>query len=346
MQLIGDCLAKCKSLPREWGVSCPPATLANDDEEKSAVRFGSIPRKFGKPLAIAGLLGSCAVFWVKKSIPGEPMQPNAAPEIAPTVPLATAPALSESVPEIARQVTVRVIGNPGVSSGVLIGRRGQTYQVLTCQHCLLYNYDSASENQFKVLTSDGLIHTAESLPSAQFGTLDLGLVQFTSSRNYRVVERGESEALSLGDSVYVAGFPNWHWVNPEEVQDTRDWGWQAYRLSVGEVGMILNRPLDQGYKLGYTNEIESGMSGGPVLDKEGRLVGINGRSKYPWNGMDAFVFADGSRPSVARFRQMEALSWAIPIATFDRLQRNGAANSPVSPEPPVPIRNGVETPGW
>lgn len=307
--------------------------------------------KLWKLLTTAGSVASFSLFWVLDSMPNEQM-PVTSAQVAPKVRLVNTPptvnqsSVSESVPEIARQVTVRTIGNPGVSSGVLIARRGNTYTVLTCQHCLSYNYDSASASQFQVLTADGLTHPAQSLPAEEFGTVDLGLLQFTSSRSYQVVEIAESQSLSVGDPVYVAGFPKWHGTNPDRVEDTRDWGWDAYRLTAGQVGMLLNRPLERGYGLGYTNDIETGMSGGPVLDRYGRLVGINGRSKYPLNGMDAFVFEDGSRPSVAWFRDMEALSWAIPISRFEQIQGRGSANSDVSPRSPVPIRRQMETPGW
>ena len=77
--------------------------------------------------------------------------------------------------------------------------------------------------------------------------------------------------------------------------------------------------MSEGYGLGYTNEIEQGMSGGPVLNESGQVVGINGRLKYPLQGIDGFTFADGTKPSIKLFKQMEALSWAIPISTFRQL---------------------------
>lgn len=83
--------------------------------------------------------------------------------------------------------------------------------------------------------------------------------------------------------------------------------------------MLPAQSLESGYQLGYTNDIAEGMSGGPVLDISGKLVGINGKSKYPLGGIDVFKLADGSVPSQAVFRQMEALSWAIPIDTFQQL---------------------------
>ncbi len=329
----------------------PSLRVPNCHEEKLPVMLRSTHLKLWKLLATAGSVATVALFWVLDSMPHQQMSATSA-QVAPKVRLVNKPpaanqsSVSQSVAEIARQVTVRVIGNPGVSSGVLIARRGNTYTVLTCQHCLSYNYDSASESQFQVLTADGLTHPAQFLPADEFGSVDLGLLQFTSSRRYQVVEVAESQSLSVGDPVYVAGFPKWHETNSGQVEDTRDWGWDAYRLTVGQVGMLLSLPLERGYGLGYTNDIETGMSGGPVLDSSGRLVGINGRAKYPLSGMDAFVFEDGSRPSRAWFQAMEALSWAIPISRFKQVQGRGSANSDVSPRSPVPIRREMETPGW
>ena len=74
-----------------------------------------------------------------------------------------------------------------------------------------------------------------------------------------------------------------------------------------------------GYQLGYTNNVENGMSGGPVIDAQGRLIGINGRLKHPFIGINAYVFTDGSMPSKKQFLQMETLSWAIPIAKFQKI---------------------------
>ena len=55
-----------------------------------------------------------------------------------------------------------------------------------------------------------------------------------------------------------------------------------------------------------------------MLDSRGRLVGVNGRLKYPLAGIEVFTFVDGSVPSEVVFREMEALSWGIPIDRFQQ----------------------------
>lgn len=223
--------------------------------------------------------------------------------------------VNQQVSEIANLVTVRIFSGSVSGSGVIIQHQGQTYTVLTNDHVVADN----QEHNYKVLTADGETHIAKLLPSSEFGKLDLAWVQFTSSQSYRVAEIGNSNNLSVGDAVFAAGFPNWHWINSNSIENTRKWGRKAFRLTSGQVGMLPDQSLNNGYQLGYTNDIAEGMSGGPVLDGDGRLVGVNGRSKYPLAGIDVFRFTDGSLPSVAVFQRMEALSWAIPIGTFQQV---------------------------
>ncbi|WP_009631660.1 S1 family peptidase [Synechocystis sp. PCC 7509] len=224
------------------------------------------------------------------------------------------PAVADSVTEIARQVTVRIVTNPGVGAGVIIARHGQTYTVLTCDHVVA---DSKDDN-YQVLTVDGNRHKALRRQSIKFGNVDLALVEFRSNLAYQVATIGDSKTLKVGETVYASGFPNWHWINKLTIENTRTWGFLAFRVTTGNVELLLNKSLPRGYRLGYTNDIENGMSGGPVLNSKGQVIGINGRLKYPFQGIESYIFADGSIPSQAFFEQMTALSWAIPISTVSQ----------------------------
>ena len=222
-----------------------------------------------------------------------------------------------SVAARARLVTVRIIGEQSTGSGVIIERIGQTYTVLTNAHVAL----EAGGEVYTILTADGRTHSGYWLRKVEFGNYDLALVQFTSASQYQVAQMGNSDALTVGEFVYASGFPRWRVINSNTLEDTRDWGVNAFELTQGQVGMLSSKPLQNGYQIGYTNQIAPGMSGGPILDRYGHLVGINGGLKYPVQGISAFIFADGTMPSQALFQQMETFSWAIPIATFQRLFR-------------------------
>lgn len=157
--------------------------------------------------------------------------------------------VNEEVSEIANLVTVRILSNSVSGTGVILQRQNQTYTVLTNNHVVADNKNKT----YQVLTADGRTHIAKWLRSSQFGKVDLALVQFSTSQTYRVAEIGNSNQLSVGDGVYAAGFPNWHWINSESIEKTRNWGLKAFKLTSGKVGMLPAQSLESGYQLGYTN---------------------------------------------------------------------------------------------
>jgi serine protease Do len=218
--------------------------------------------------------------------------------------------------EIARQVTVRVLAESGSGSGVIVARKGKIYTVLTCQHVL----DVDKGGKYSILSADGKLHEARLKSISNPQKIDLALVQFESQIAYPVVTLGNSKLLTNDAPVFAAGFPNYHTVSKDEIEDTREWGTKAFSFTGGKVSMVLkDKSLPDGYSLGYTNDVKVGMSGGPVLNAKGELVGINGRLKYPIQGIEVFTFSNGAKPSQEMFEQMEPLSWAIPVVIFRQL---------------------------
>lgn len=226
----------------------------------------------------------------------------------------------DRVSEIARQVSVRIITDPGLGSGVIINQQGENYTVLTCRHVVENSY----YYKYSVLTFDNQVHNAFWVRSITFPNLDLALVKFKSKRAYPVAQIESPAQINLNELVYATGFPNWYWENADSPLSTKNWGNKAYLFTTGQLKMLLDQSqsLEDGYRLGYSNEVESGMSGGPVFNQYGRLIGINGRLRYPLLGIEAFELSDGTTPTLELFRQMESLSWAIPISDFQRQSIN------------------------
>lgn len=229
------------------------------------------------------------------------------------------PSQASSIPieQLAKQVTVRVIGKLGSGSGVIIDRRQTTYTILTNQHVI------AEEASCSILTSDGTLHPAVVQKTVRLNALDLAMLEFESKQTYLVVEIGKAETLHSGDPLYAAGFPNYYLPSDRSyLESTHKWGKEAFLITQGIMKMYSPKPMLQGYSLGYTNIVRDGMSGGPVLDRKGRLVGINGRLSYPLQGDRAFMFEDGTQPNQTLIKQMEPLSWAIPVSQFQSLLKN------------------------
>ena len=179
------------------------------------------------------------------------------------------------------------------------------------------------DDRFAVMTVDGLTHQARQIYyNEKLVNLDLAIVQFTSSKRYQTAKIKKSNDSLLGQEVYASGFPNWVGLDSGKPENTRNWGLKAYKVTFGTIESITNRPLLLGYQLGYTNNIENGMSGGPVIDTNGFLVGINGRLKHPFNGISSYKFNDGSSPSWEEFKKMDTLSWAISYIRFNKIIKN------------------------
>ncbi|MDB9348060.1 tetratricopeptide repeat protein, partial [Nodularia spumigena] len=83
----------------------------------------------------------------------------------------------------------------------------------------------------------------------------------------------------------------------------------------GTVQQIPERPLKEGYQIGYTSDIEQGMSGGTIINSRGEIIGINGKSAYPIMNT-GFTYSDGTKPTQTQIQKMRTVSWGIPVSTF------------------------------
>lgn len=216
--------------------------------------------------------------------------------------------LQGDLEELIRQTTVRILGENSSGSGVIIQRQGQVYTVLTNWHVFAY-----SDRPY-LLTPDGRQYLFLESPR-QLGSADMAIARFRSGVGYRVAPVSNRPAV-VGEGVYAAGFPMYY---RGTVDTTFEAGVQAFRLTYGQVSLLLRKSLAQGYRLGYTNDIETGMSGGPIFSDRGFLVGINGRLRNRDPAFGVYVFEDGSEPSPALLEQILQASWGIPIDTYFQL---------------------------
>ena len=206
---------------------------------------------------------------------------------------------AQQLHSLAQSITVKVFAGNSWASGVLVNRNGTTYGVLTSEHLLL------NEKQFRIQTSDGRFYPARLVDDTKLNSYDLRQLVFESdSAVYEVASLKPKSTLSLNEEVFAAGFSS----------EAMAAGSTGFVVAPGKILLLPQKTLRGGYQIGYTNRVEKGMSGGPLLNARGQLIGINGMDKYPLWG-NPYVFQDGSSPSIEQQEKMRQLSWAIPVKT-------------------------------
>ncbi len=201
----------------------------------------------------------------------------------------------EQVTQKAKEITVLIDGCNS-SSGVLYQHQGNTYYVLTAKHVV----ENRNVNCL-VITPDGLRYeTNIDKISIPLSGIDLAVLQFTSERNYTLAEFGDSQKVTGGKTVYVAGAPEPTSAIPKRT------------LLVTPGNIVGIQPPQNGYEFIYNNSTRRGMSGGALLDENGKVIDIHGQGDQQ----------EGSKTG---------LNLAIPSQTFLAAQLPNPTIPPVTP---------------
>jgi tetratricopeptide (TPR) repeat protein/S1-C subfamily serine protease len=199
--------------------------------------------------------------------------------------------------QAAAKITVRIRVGQGGGSGVLLAKKANTYLVLTNAHVV---QEQAAVN---ITTPDGLVHTAQRVKNAQVGDFDLALLEFNSTRAYDLAKldnfkMAAGARLREKNTVLAAGFP---------------YNANGLKLLEGAITQLPHEAFRNGTQVGYVTkeDLIQGMSGGPVLDSKGDLVGINSTLARPV--IDNYVYADGSKAPVDKVSEYRQANWSVPI---------------------------------
>ena len=133
---------------------------------------------------------------------------------------------------------------------------------------------------------------------------DLAVVTFNSAESYPVVTLGDSEQATVGTEIFVFGYPGL----PASRKDQPD---RNFEFVPGYVTSRLPTHSD-GYTLRYNAVTKAGMSGGPVFDGEGRVVGVHGEGDRDYDrvtNIDRTVIT-------GKVATKTGFNSAIPINTF------------------------------
>ncbi|GAB4297611.1 MAG: hypothetical protein Fur0025_35710 [Oscillatoriaceae cyanobacterium] len=264
---------------------------------------------------------------------------------------APTPELSgQQVCDVAKSITVLIMSADGRSEGTgfLIDQKPDNsrpgfflYKVVTNAHVVTKANDS-----YQIQTSDGNIHRGIQL--FRFGEAssgnDLAILQFQSNKpDYTIAKLAPGLSLAPNQArVVAAGFPI-----RTGAATTSEW----VCTPPGAVSFVLQPPMRGGYGIGYYLDIRKGMSGGPLLNLQGEVVGINGRhSNPPFGGSRIYIYENGDAMTQPRDLLMRS-SWAIPMDTLLPLAISQGIplayhNTPNQPAPPpnIPVAQQTPTP--
>ncbi len=164
---------------------------------------------------------------------------------------------------IATATTVKIdntLGIPG-GSGVIIAKQNNTYTVLTANHVVL---NPNVGYIVKIGTTEHAVTGVKSLKGE--AALDLAIVTFTATEAYSVATFGDSSYATAGSNVYVSGYPL-----SVDIKADRE-----HEFTTGMITSIRDN-ASEGYGMRYQALTRRGMSGGPVFNTSGQLIGIHGQ---------------------------------------------------------------------
>jgi S1-C subfamily serine protease len=221
-----------------------------------------------------------------------------------TIPQPSVALTGREVNNIAREITVLIQNKQGGhGSGFIIARNGNTYSVLTAYHVV------AGQGEYGLITSDKQAYEIDYSKVQRLPDVDLAVVEFTSDKDYQVAKLGTAET-SEGQDVFVSGWPKPGAAGQQTGGTTR-------QFTDGRISGYLSQSHN-GYEMTYTNVTRGGMSGGPVLDAGGRVVGIHGMGdKENIEGLEAAGLSQESLRVAAEIKT--GFNYAIPVSTFLRL---------------------------
>ncbi|MEA5534145.1 tetratricopeptide repeat-containing serine protease family protein [Crocosphaera sp. XPORK-15E] len=219
---------------------------------------------------------------------------------------ATNTQIPRQVNQIAEKITVRIERpDPNDGSGVIIGRNGQTYYVLTAGHVV------EGITDFKIITPDGKSHVPKKDGIKTFEGVDIGVVEFTSPETYQVATLADYTVGGFKTNkididiqkplIFLSGFPLVKSGNPS----------RKFTIGVASpeyINLMATNDrysLSTGMELIYNALSLPGMSGGAVLDHQGRVIGINAGAEYA-------VIGQGEEAEELYFGN----SLGVPIKTF------------------------------
>ncbi|HEY9825049.1 MAG TPA: tetratricopeptide repeat protein [Stenomitos sp.] len=206
--------------------------------------------------------------------------------------------LVETVDRIAQAITVRISSlSSGYGSGVLVAKQGSTYFVLTAEHVV------PKPDSYTILAPDGKSYPVIAQKITKLEGIDLALLQFSSPQSYQIATLAnyyvgpESRPLA-----FLSGFPGANATASRQLTVGTVFPSTATLFAAQSAYSTAS-----GRELVYTAFSQPGMSGGPILDTQGRVIGIH-------NASETKLEADATTGEVVPIYLGRSLG--VPISTF------------------------------
>ena len=176
----------------------------------------------------------------------------------------------EAIAKKGKEFTV-IIDGCGAGSGAIVKREGNTYSVLTAYHVV-----EKKDLNCLIITPDQETYQVKGdTITKPVADVDLGVLTFTSDKNYPVAKLGDSEKVVEATSIYVLGVPG----SSAAI---------SHRTVLFNSGKITGRVPEpkNGYILIYDANTQPGMNGGPVLNHRGEIVGVHAKGDRDEKGIE------------------------------------------------------------
>jgi S1-C subfamily serine protease len=219
---------------------------------------------------------------------------------------------------LTEKMTIKVKDDVGlIGSGFFLSKKGNTYFVGSNDHVATYPHQSKCFLE----TFDGENHECKViLLKKDLKGYDLAVIQFESTKSYEIPKFNNS--TEVNQSLLAVGFPVGQWVG-----DDADINAKGFAFLQGKVSKLPERSWGSetaggGFRIGSSHGVRKGMSGGPLFNHKGEIVGINGLIE---NVINAFVVTeyqemflydnDRSQLSAEELSKLyeNAPSWGIPV---------------------------------
>ena len=206
-----------------------------------------------------------------------------------------------------RAISIKVLAHgEHIGSGVLLARQQQVYTAITNAHVI-----QATNAPFQLQTHDGQVYAAALITPPTGQNRDLSILRFQSHDRTYTTAKLATASPKIGDRVWSSGFPNGG-IDPigGHLSDSTkvDLGLDIINAQITQ---LLPIAISGGYGIGFDGGIRKGMSGGPLINQAGELIGINGIHAHPlWNTPE--TLENGKIVNEALQQQIDNSSWAIP----------------------------------